>query len=526
MPPPHKKSFAAEQLALRQKKKVSPVVWVLVVVVVVVLVVGGYMIYQRSEVQRQAETQQIKSVAVLAFEDMTPEKNMEYLGDGMAEAIINALSTIDSLRVPARNSTFVFKGEYHDIREIGSKLDVDAVLEGSIQKPGNKFRISVQLIRVSDDQHLWSKQYDSFVIDDVLSVQDSISLSVLKELKFTLMGKEKAAIVKRYTNDPDAYELFLKGEHFHRMMTEDGLEKATRYYEQAFQQDPNYALAYLGLGGVWLTRSYWGNILPPHEAYSKVREYVKKALEIDDTLAEAHESLGLICTFYDWDWEAAERELKQALKLNPNKAGIHRSYSYLLTVTGRHDESIVEAKRAQELDPLSSNIHAHAGQALTYAGRLDEAIEDLKKTVAMDPDFFFSHFVLGRTYFFKSMFEEASTELEKAIDLSGGTPMAVSDLIAVYYLSGKKSQAKKLYDSLVERSKHEYVPPVCFFLYNYCIGDLDQAFDWLEEAYDTRDSYLCWRMLDQSRKTLPFFNNFYSDPRYKAMLKKMNLPED
>ncbi|HUT62951.1 MAG TPA: hypothetical protein VMZ04_03240, partial [Anaerolineae bacterium] len=249
MPSPHRKSFAAEQLA-RRKKGIHPGVWVVVGLAVMIVFIGGYMVYRKSVIQKQADTETppIRSVAVLAFEDMTPEKNMEYLGDGMADAIINALSTIDSLRVPARNSTFVFKGKYHDIHEIGNKLEVDTVLEGSIQKSGNKLRITAQLIRVNDDQHIWSEQYDSFVIDDVFSVQDSISLAILRELKFTLMGKDKEAVVRRYTTDPDAYELYLQGrQYLHALIYNLDWEQGLPYFLEAAEKDSLFALAYAGL---------------------------------------------------------------------------------------------------------------------------------------------------------------------------------------------------------------------------------------------------------------------------------------
>ncbi|MDH5386209.1 MAG: protein kinase, partial [Candidatus Aminicenantes bacterium] len=255
------------------------------------------------------------SIAVLPFQNISADPEQDYFCDGLAEELINALTQIKVLRVVARTSAFSFKGKDIDIREIGRKLNVEVVLEGSVRKAGNRLRVTAQLINVADGYHLWSERYDRDM-EDIFAIQDEISLAIVEKLKVKLLGKEKAAIVKRYTEDQDAYNLFLKGRHYFQMMTEEGYEKAIGCFEQAIQMDPNFALAYTGLGWIYQSRSYWES-LPPHEAYPRARTYIKKALEIDHSLAEAHGLSGVISTLYDWNWVAAEQDFKNALKLNP-----------------------------------------------------------------------------------------------------------------------------------------------------------------------------------------------------------------
>ncbi|MBA7576978.1 hypothetical protein ES708_18824 [subsurface metagenome] len=447
---------------------------------------------------------------------MSPQKDQEYFCDGMTEEIINVLSHVESLKVIARTSAFAFKDKSEDIREIGKKLDVETLLEGSIRKADNRLRITAQLIKVADGSHLWSERYDR-EMEDVFAIQDEISLAIVDNLKVKLLGKEKAAIVKRHTEDIEAYNLYLKGNYYWQMLTTEGFDKAIECFEQALKKDPDYAPAYTGLASLYWASSYWGDV-PSNEAYPKAKEYAKKALEIDNTIAEAHASLGFINMNYDWNWKTAEREFKQALQLNPNSALTHLWYSVLLTLTERHEEAISEAKRAQVLDPLSSFINSIVSLALFYAGKYDEAIEVLRMTITMHPNYFLSHHYLGITYWAKLMFEEAIAEFEKAVDLSGGAPVAVTWLAITYYEFGKKAKADKLIESLKQRSGDEYVPPICFFYINQVLGDQDKAFEWLKRACEEHDSHLPWfRVIPIESWSIP------DDPRFKALLKKAGL---
>jgi len=447
---------------------------------------------------------------------MSADPEQEYFCDGMTEEIINALTHVENLRVIARTSSFYFKGEKVDISDIGKKLAVEWVLEGSVRKSGNRLRITAQLINVSDESHLWSEKFDR-EIEDVFAIQDEISMAIVDALKVKLLKKEKAIVIKRHTEDLEAYNLYLKGNYYWQMLIIEEFDNAIECFEQALKKDPYYALAYTGLASVYWASSYWGNV-PPNEAYPRAKEYVKKALEIDDTLTEAHASLGLINMNYDWNWKAAEREFKQSLRLNPNSALIHCQYYMLFTFTGRHEDAITEAKRAQELDPLSSVINSLVGDAFFYAAQYDRAIEELQMTIAMNPNHFLPHFHLGLAYWGKSMIEEAIAEHERAVDFSGGNPHVMTWLVNAHYESGKKEKAEKLLDSLKQKQKDEYVPSTYFYLIHKARGDQVQAFEWLERACNEHDSNLPWyRVFPIDRYRIP------DEPRFKALLKKAGL---
>jgi len=467
--------------------------------------------------KEQLDTEKRKpSIAVLPFRNMSADPEQEYFCDGMAEEIINALTHVENMCVIARTSAFAFKDKHEDVREIGKKLDVETLLEGSVRKAGNRLRITAQLVKVADGSHLWSERYDRDM-EDVFAIQDEISLAVVDNLKVKLLGKEKASLLKRYTEDIEAYNLYLKGNYYWQMLTIEGFDKAIECFEQAFKKDPHYALAYTGLASVYWISSYFGNV-PPNEAYPKAKEYAKKALEIDNTLAEAHASLGIINMNYDWNWKVAEREFKQALQLNPNYVLTHMWYSFLLIFTERNEEAIAEAKRSQELDPISVFINTNVGLVFLYGGRYDEAIEVLQMTIAMNPNYFFSRNLLGLAYRGKSMIEEAIAEYEKAFDVSGGTPRAVMALATTYYEFGEKAKADKLFDSLKQRQRDEYVPPTFFYFIHLARGDQDQAFEWLERAYNEHDSFLPWfRVFPIDRYRIP------DEPRFTTLLKKIGL---
>ena len=428
------------------------------------------------------------SIAVLPFVNMSDDPAQEYFCDGMTEEIINALSHVESLKVIARTSAFMFKGKQEDIREIGKKLDVETMLEGSVRKAGNRLRITAQLVKVADGSHIWSDAYNR-ELEDVFEIQEEISMAIVDNLKVKLLGKEKAAIVKRYTEDLEVYNLYLKGRYYTHMLTAEGEKEAIEYFEQSIQKDTHYALAYVGLAYVPLISAWFGNT-PPHEGFPKAKEYVKKALEIDNTLGDAHATLGNINMYYDWDWIAAEREFKRALQLNPNSADIHLWYSFFLTFTKCHDEAIKEAKIAVELDPLSCFINAELGSIYLYARKIDNAIDELRKVVKKHPNDYYAHYMLGHAYEGKSMIREAIGEYKKSFNLSKGWHMAVSSLACCYYIVGEKEKAEKLYIGLEQRSKKEYVPPTALYSYHIIRGDMDKAFNWFEKAIIGHDSIL------------------------------------
>ncbi|MGB3862640.1 MAG: protein kinase, partial [Candidatus Aminicenantaceae bacterium] len=457
------------------------------------------------------------SIAVLPFTNISADPEQEYFCDGISEELINSLTQISDLRIVARTSAFSFKGKDVDIEEIGRKLKVDKVLEGSVRKAGNRLRITAQLINVSDGYHLWSERYDR-EMEDVFAIQDEISLAIVDNLKIKLLREEKAAVLKRSTNNLEAYNLYLKGIYYLRTYPgKKGFNEANGYFQQALQKDPNYAMAYYGLSEAYLNISYWGNV-PPKVAYPKAKAYAKKALEIDETIGEAHGALGFIHTIYDWDWKAAERELRQAIELSPNSATTHMYYSFFLTNTERHKEAIIEAQRGQELDPVSSFINAFAGLTICFGGQYDRAIEELKMTLTMHPNHFIARYHLAWAYHAKSMIKESIAEREKAVELSGGVPWVVMMLAIAYYASGEKAQADKLFDSLKQRSRNEYVAPMCFFFIHLARGNLNQAYKWLKRAGEEHDGYLCW-----SRVMPKDFYQVPDEPRIKTLLKRTGI---
>ncbi|MBP6979017.1 MAG: adenylate/guanylate cyclase domain-containing protein [Bacteroidales bacterium] len=455
-----------------------------------------------------------RSIAVLPFVDMSPEKEQDScFCDGITEEIINALAHVESFKVIARTSAFVFRNKQADIREIGRILDVETLLEGSIQKIGNRLRITAQLIKVADGSHIWAERFDR-EMKDVFDIQDEISLAILDNMKVKLLGETKAMITKRHSENLEAYNLYLKGAYYWQMLTMKGFKKAIEFFELALKKDPDYALAYIGLAAVNISSAFWGNVIP-NKAFLKANENLSKALNIDSTLAEAYCELGKICTFYYWNWKEAERNFKHALQINQNQAFFHISYSFLLTFTGRHKEAISEAQRAKELDPLSPFINTHAGIAYAYADQPEMAIEEYHATLTINPNYFFAYFHLGKVYSEKSMFIEAIAALEKAVELSNENPFATAFLACNYYLIGKVDQADKILDSLKKRTEIEYVPAISFYLIHRVRGEEDLALEWLEKACDEHDTFLPWL------KANPVY--FPEGSKYKLLLQEVGL---
>jgi len=456
------------------------------------------------------------SIAVLPFTNLSADPEQEYFCDGMAEEIINALTHIEGLRVVARTSAFAFKNKHEDIRDIGRKLNVETLLEGSVRKAGSRLRITAQLVNVTDGYHLWSERYDR-EMEDVFAIQDEISLAIVDRLKVNLLGEEKAALVKRYTDNLEAYNLYLKGRYFWNRRSEGGLQRGIEFFQQAIEKDPSYALPYTGIADCYNILGWYGYI-SPKKAFPKAKEAAEKSLKMDDTLAEAHTSLAAVREFYDWDWLAAEREYKRAIDCNASYASIHHRYAEYLSYMGRHEESIAEIKRAQELDPLSLVINAVVGEVYYYARQYDQAIEASQRTIEMDPSFVVAHFFLAFAYAQKAMYDEAIAEARKAIELSGeGIPVFVALLGTIYSYSGKRDQAEKVLHQLRELSKQRYVSPFYIALIYLGIGQKNQAFEWLEKAFDEHDHAM------ETLKVDPMLDSIRSDPRFKALLKKMGL---
>ena len=455
------------------------------------------------------------SIAVMPFLDMSPGKDQEYFCDGMAEELINSLTHIKDLRVVARTSAFSFKGKNLDIRDIGRQLNVDTVLEGSVRKAGKRLRITTQLIDVFEGYHLWSEKYD-LVMDDVFAIQDEIALAIVDKLRLKLLRPEKEAILKRFTENIEAYNFYLKGRFFTDKMTADGLRKAINYFEQAIEQDSQYALAYTGLADSYGLLGFY-DYMHPKEALTNARMAASKALEIDTKIAEAHSSRGFVRLFYDWDWQAAEQDFKRAIELNPNYTPAHTWYAFYHAATGSLDKAIREDKKAIELDPLSITANVTLGTLLLRANQLEQARICFSKALEMDPNLVKTHTVFGQTYILEAKYDEGLAEHEKAVNLSKRHPWNLAAMGWAYARAGKTEQAFDLLSELETRKKKEYIRP--YYLAKICAGldDKDQAFRWLDEAYAEHDMSLVHILSDETMR------NLRSDSRFAVLVKKMGL---
>jgi len=471
---------------------------------------------ERPGIKKTVETKWKSSIAVLPFADLSPQKDQEYFCDGLSEELINALTKIKDLRVVARTSAFSFKGERMDVREIGKKLDVETVLEGSVRKAGNRIRITSQLINVADGYHLWSEKYDRDM-EDIFAIQDEVTLAIVNTLRVELLGGEKIELIKRYTGDLEAYNLNLKGRHYLKRFTQEGLQKSLESFHQAIEIDPKYASPYVGIATYYTNLGFY-NFVPAKKAFPKAREAAEKALEIDDSLAEAHTTLGFIKMLYEWDWEGAEREHKRAIELNPSNASSRNLYAHYLWILGRFEESIEENTRAQELNPLSRNVSQTRATIFMTMRQYDRSIEEYKKLLEMSPDYYTARFWLAFPYAFKGMYDEAIATIDEAMAVSGGgAPLMWTTKGMIYAIAGKKDEARKTLDEILEQSKKGDVAPwMVAALYGY-LGERDKAFEWIEKAFEERDHWLVYL------KVSPVVDILRSDPRFPKLLERMGF---
>ncbi len=456
------------------------------------------------------------SIAVLPFTNMSADPEQEYFCDGLAEELINALTQIKDLRVVARTSAFSFKGKDVDVEEIGKKLKVDNILEGSVRKAGNRLRITAQLVNVADGFHLWSERYDRDMAD-IFAIQDEISLAIVDKLKIRLVKAEKEAIVKRPTRDIESYNLYLMGSFFLKKRTPEGLQKGIQYFQNVVEKDPGYALAYAGIADYYNVMGYL-DFLASKDSFPKAKEAAEKALEIDDSLAAAHTSLAWALELYDWDWEGTERELKRALELNPNHVPAQLWYSGLLTVLGRNEEARDRIKWIKEHDPVSFLACIYASVVYHCARQHDMAIEELHKAIELNPASYVSHWYLVSAYVQKAMYSEAVMEAQKALDLTGGQlPVLKAVLGYAYAMAGRRDEAENILNEVVKISEQRHIPHTWIAMIFGGLDRMDEAFEWLERGYEEHDHWLF------SLKALPMYDIFRPDPRFQALLKKMNL---
>jgi serine/threonine protein kinase/Tfp pilus assembly protein PilF len=439
------------------------------------------------------EPSHLPSIAILPFANLSADKEQDYFCDGMTEEIINVLAQLQGLRVVARTSTFAFRGTDLDAREVGKRLNVERLLEGSVRKAGDTVRITAQLINVSDGYHLWSERYDR-EMKNVFSIQDEIARSIAGELEVKLGKKEGASLASPRTVDLDAYNLFLEGRFYSNKLTGEGNRKAIELFEQAIGKDPRFAAAYAELGLVHAMEILWENV-PPHEGMPKLRELAKKALDIDDRVANAHTAMAIVYFLYDWNLTAAEEEYKKAIELEPNSASAHMYYALFLMTRRRHEEGLAEARFAQKLDPLSDRINAWVGKILAFAGHYDEAIRELDKELARAPEYWNGHLMLSLVHLNEGNAREALEAAERALELAGDSSYPLMQVAMTYYLVGDRTRADELFARLKEKAEGEYVPSM-FFVWNHLArGEMEEALRWLDRAFEEHDGWMCFYTL-------------------------------
>ena len=453
-----------------------------------------------------------KRIAVLPFLNISPDPKDEYFADGLTEELIAKLSTISGFKVIARTSTMRFRGTSKSVGEIGRELKSGTILEGSVRKAANRLRVTAQLINAATEEHLWVQNYDR-QLEDVFAIQAEVAQNVADALKTQLLTEERRHIEKKSTSDIGAYTLYLKGRYYWNERNKESLEMAIKYFEQAIKRDPEFALAYSGLADCYVVlvdHSY----LAPNEGNPRAKQAATKALELDNTLAEAHTSLASILNT-DWEWTEAEREFNEALRLNPNYPTAHHWYSIYLLSLGRLDEAMREAKAAQELDPVSPQIHAYAGILHYCARHYDSALKELGKSLELDPNSVAAHEYRCYVYLFKSMFEEALTEMRLVLRFFHMSTANVRAFTGgVYAMAGRIEEAKRIIRECEDASTHEYVDPQWLVFAHSRLGNKDRAFEWLEKAFEAHRATPFQVKLD------PRFDGITSDPRFEELMKK------
>jgi len=458
----------------------------------------------------------IQSIAVLPLENLSNDPEQEYFVDGMTEALITELSRIRALRVISRTSIMQFKGVRKPLPEIARRLNVDAIVEGSVLQAEGKVRITAQLIRAVPEQHLWAADYVRD-LKDVLTLQKEVARAIVHKIEIKLTPAEEINLMVTKSVNPKAHELYLRGRFFLVLPTLDSINKAIEYFQQSLAIDSKSALPYSGLADAYTILGNFG-LLQPNEAFPKAKKFAIKALEIDETLAEAHTQLGYIKTDWDWDWAGAEKSFKRAIKLNPGYSYTYMMYAGYFTGLGRFDKAIKTMNRAIELDPLSLLYNTYLGLNFYFAKRYDEAITQLLKTLEMDPEFVEALWILGFVHEQNKMYPEAIVEFQKSINLSKGMTVYIASLGHAYALSGNRSEAKKILNKLIKLSKQQYVSSFEIAVVYTGLGEKDQALVWLKKAFEQRDGWLAfWLKVD------PRLDRLRLDPRFISMLKDMGL---
>jgi DNA-binding SARP family transcriptional activator len=466
----------------------------------------------------EGDSKTITSLAILPLVNSGGNPNAEYLSDGITESIINNLSQLPGLRVMAWSTVLRFKGSKLDPQAIGRELGVRAVLTGRLFQLHDRLVVKTELVNVADGSQSWGQQYNR-KLSDIFAIEEEISAEISERLRLQLSGDQQRRLAKRHTESIEAYHAYLKGRYYWNKRTEKDVKRGLEYFNQAIEQDPCYALAYAGLADSYIILGSFGiAALAPRDAFPKAKEAALKALEIDDTLAEAHTSLADALGHYDWDWLNSQKEFRRAIELKPTYATAHHWYAFTcLTAMGRLDDAITEEKRAQELEPLSLIINTNLGTLFYLARQYDEAIVQYRKALEIDSNFIIAYWMLGLAYEQKSMFKESIAEFQKAVTLSGGSPLPTVLLGHAYAMAQQKDAALKVLDDLNELSKRVYVSSYRIAAIYACLAETEQAFAWLRRAYEERDVWLMWLRVD------PVFDDLRSDPRFEELISLVGL---
>jgi TolB-like protein/DNA-binding winged helix-turn-helix (wHTH) protein/Flp pilus assembly protein TadD len=506
----------AAGLAVAPKRRRWPTRWVGALALVIIIIVIGLSILSVWLLRSRAPAPTgIRSIAVLPLENLSGDAAQNYFADGMTDELITDLAQISALRVISRTSVMVYKGARKPLPQIARELNVDAVVEGTVLRSGDQVRITAQLIEASTDKHLWSQSYEG-ELRDTLALQNRVATAIADQIRINLTPQEQAALKNVKVVNPEAYESYLKGRYFWNKRTADGLKVALAYFKQTIEEDPKYAQAYSGLADTYALLGDWQYaVMTPKEAFPQAKTAAIKALELDSTLGEAHNSLAFVLDGFDWDFDSAGKEFQRAIELSPGYATAHHWYAWHLSLLGRYDQAIAEMRKAQNLDPLSLIINADLAEVLVLAHSYDESIQQSRKTIEMDPNFALAHNQLAQAYLQKHMYDEAVAELQEAVKLSGDSPTCIANLARAYIASGKGSEAVQLLGDLKKRSNpsHSNASEIAM-IYAY-LGDTDQAMNWLEKGFEER--------FNPGVLLRPGFDPLRLDPRFQKLLRRVGL---
>ncbi|HWR14716.1 MAG TPA: tetratricopeptide repeat protein [Terriglobales bacterium] len=483
----------------------------------VVLLVVASAVLALTMYERKTQPARIQSLAVLPFESLSSEKSQDYFADGMTDQLIADLGQISALRVISRTSVMAYKNAHKPLPQIARELNVDAVVEGTVLRSGDRVRITAQLIEAAHDGHLWSKSYEG-QLKDTLELQSSVARAIADQIDIKVAPQERKALEHVRPVDPEAYVSYLKGRFFWNKRTAESLRTALAYFNEAIEEDPTYAQAYSGLADTYALLGDWQYaVMTPKDALPKAKAAAMKALELDNSSGEAHTSLAFCLRSFDWNFEAAEKEFQEAIELSPGYATAHHWYAWHLAIRHRYDEAIVEMKKALSLDPLSLVINADLAELLEIAHRYDEAVRQSQKTIEMDPHFGLAHNHLAQAYLGQKAYAKAIDELKQAVELSKGSPTCISNLARAYAASGNRTEALKLLQQLKASAAESNSHGSEIAMIYASLGDNDQAMQWLERAYSER--------FNPGVLLRPGFDPLRLDRRFQSLVHRVGLPD-